>query len=92
VKLAGSDEVRSIRSALRNQSLEAPEGPIRIDAETQHTHKIARIQPDGQFEIVWQTARPEPPIPYPASRSVQEWKDFLFDLQSQWQGQWAAPK
>ncbi|OAI51353.1 hypothetical protein AYO44_00655 [Planctomycetaceae bacterium SCGC AG-212-F19] len=91
---AGSDDVKAIRKALRNQSLDAPEGRVRIDPETQHLWKTARIgeiQTTGQFKIVWESAEPIAPLPYPKTRRPEEWKDFLQGLQNQWNGQWAAP-
>jgi urea transport system substrate-binding protein len=42
-ELAGSEDPRTIREALRNQSFEAPEGPVRIDPDNQHIWKTARI-------------------------------------------------
>lgn len=91
---SASDQPAEIRRALRNQRMHAPEGEVRIDAATQHTFKtprIGRIIEDGQFEIVWTAARPEPPQPYPPSRTTEQWKALLHDLYTGWGGQWAAP-
>lgn len=58
VKEADSDEVGLIRARLRNQSLEAAHGKMRIDAESQHTWKTARIgqiNSDGRFEVIWES-------------------------------------
>ena len=94
VQAAESTDTSEIRRAIRNQRMRAPSGDVRIDPATQHTLKtprIGQVQPDGQFEIVWTAAKPEPPIPYPASRTTEEWRAFLHDLYTGWGNQWAAP-
>lgn len=85
---------KKIRRAMLNQRMIAPEGPVRIDAETQHcvkTPRIGQIRGDGQFEIVWQAAAPVVPDPYPATRTAEEWREFLHDLWSSWGHQWSGP-
>jgi urea transport system substrate-binding protein len=94
VQQAGTDNVRAIRAAIKGQGFDAPEGPVRIDPETQHTAKISRIGriADGhRFEVVYSSERPIPPMPYPATRSQAAWDDFLLDLHLRWGGQWANP-
>lgn len=89
-----STDVRQIRRAMLNQRMESPGGDVRIDPATQHTFKtprIGRVRPDGQFEVVWTAAKPEPPSPYPSSRSAEKWRAFLHDLYVGWGDQWAAP-
>jgi urea transport system substrate-binding protein len=91
---ARSDTPADIRRALRNRRMLAPEGEVRIDPATQHTFKtprIGRIQPDGQFEIVWTAIRPEAPRPYPRTRTAEKWQAFLHDLYTGWNAQWSAP-
>lgn len=94
VQAAESTETPEIRRAMRNQRMRGPGGDVRIDPATQHTFKtprIGRLQPNGQFEIVWTAAKPEPPAPYPASRTTEEWRALLHDLYAGWGNQWAAP-
>ena len=89
---AGSDDVNDIRKAIKNQSLNAPEGTVYIDADNQHTWKIVRIgkiKPDGQFDIVWSSDKPIRPVPYPIYRSQEDWEKFLDDLYKGWNGNWA---
>jgi urea transport system substrate-binding protein len=91
---AGSDAPASIRRALLNRRMLAPEGEVRIDPATQHTFKtprIGRILPDGQFEIVWTATKPEAPRPFPRTRTAEKWQAFLHDLYTGWNGQWSAP-
>lgn len=91
---AGTTDVRRIRHAMLNQRMTSPGGKVRIDPATQHTFKtprIGRIQSSGQFEVVWTAAKPEPPMPYPPSRTAQEWRAFLHDLHLGWDNRWSAP-
>jgi urea transport system substrate-binding protein len=94
VAAAGSDDVRAIRQALKNQSFQAPEGLVRIDPQTQHTWKTVRIgkmTDDGNFEIIYCSEGPIRPIPYPPSRSQAEWDSFLAELYQRWGHHWANP-
>lgn len=91
---AGAIDPRGVRKSLRSERMNAPEGPVRVDAESQHLYKtprIGRIGADGRFEIVWSGQQPVAPEVYPATRSAEEWKAFLRDLQRGWGGQWSAP-
>jgi urea transport system substrate-binding protein len=94
VQEAGDDDVSKIRQAIRHQAIEAPEGLVRIDAETQHTSKvfrIGRITGGSHFEIIYSSGIPIAPTPYPATRSRGEWDAFLLDLHLRWGGRWASP-
>ena len=88
-----SDEVAEVIKVIRRQSLNAPEGIVSVDEETQHTWRpvhIGRIRADGQFDLVWKSDKPVRPIPYPSSRSHQQWESFLDALYREWGG-WANP-
>jgi urea transport system substrate-binding protein len=90
---AQSEEVPSVLKAIRHQSLNAPEGIVSVDDETQHTWRpvyIGQIRVDGQFDLVWSSEKPVRPIPYPNSRSHAEWEAFLDGLYKRWGG-WANP-
>lgn len=94
VREAGTADVRQVRSAVRHQSLAAPEGIIAVDPETQHTWRpvfIGRIRADGQFDIVWSSRAAVRPVPFPISRSRSEWEQFVADLHQRWGGRWTAP-
>ena len=48
-------------------AVDAPEGPMQIDAENNHawlTSRIGRLRRDGSFQVVWQSAAPIKPDPY----------------------------
>ena len=94
VEAAGTTDAPGIRQALRNQRFYAPGGPVRIDSENQHTWKtmrLGRIVEGGQFEIVWSSEKPIRPEPYPTSRSVAAWDEFLAELFEEWDGHWTKP-
>jgi urea transport system substrate-binding protein len=94
VREAGTTEVRQVRASLRHQSLDAPEGVIAIDPDTQHTWRpvfIGRIRSDGQADIVWSSRTAVRPMPFPLSRSRTDWEEFVEDLYRRWGERWVAP-
>ena len=93
VEEAGTDNIPEVMRAMRRQSLNAPEGIVTVDEETQHTWRpvyVGRIRSDGQFDLVWSSEKPIRPIPYPRSRSRADWDSFLENLNKAWGG-WANP-
>ncbi|QDV32352.1 urea ABC transporter substrate-binding protein [Tautonia plasticadhaerens] len=91
---AGRVSPAEVRRALRRQSLEAPEGVVSIDPETQHAWKVARIgrvTEDGGFEVVWASDRPVMPVPYPIFRPRSAWDDLVRDLYTGWGERWSNP-
>jgi urea transport system substrate-binding protein len=94
VREAETADVTLVRSALRHQSLDAPEGIIAVDPETQHTWRpvfIGRIRADGQADVVWSSRTPVRPMPFPISRSRSDWEQFVSGLARGWGGAWANP-
>lgn len=95
VAAAGTEAPRPVRLALRNQSINAPQGVIYVDPDTQHTWKtvrVGRIRPDGQFDVVWNSGRAVRPAPYPtAHRTREDWDEFQSRLHASWNGQWINP-
>jgi len=94
VREIGTTDVLQVRNAIRRQSLNAPEGIIAVDPETQHTWRpvyLARIRSDGQFDIVWSSKVAVRPVPYPITRSRAAWTAFVDDLRQRWGG-WANPQ
>lgn len=65
--------------AVHGVEFDSPEGTLRIDRENNHailTPRIAVCQPDGSFEIVWESRRPIKPDPYLISYGFAEfWLD-----------------
>lgn len=94
VRSAGETTPARVRAALAGREFAAPEGPVRVDPENFHLHKtprIARIRDDGQFDVVWGAVKPEPPVPFPETRTRAQWQSFLDGLRDGWGGRWAAP-
>ena len=93
VEKCGSTEPLAIRDAMLLESIESPGGPLRFDSTTQHlfkTPRIGQIQPDGQFSIEWVDVKPVAPMPYPESRSPEQWNELLEELYQEWNSQWGA--
>ncbi len=94
VEEAGTDGTAEVTKAMRRQSLDAAEGIISVDYETQHTWRpvyIGKVRPDGQFDLVWNSEKPVRPLPYPFSRTKAEWASYLDGLYDGWGGSWAKP-
>ena len=94
VREAETADVALVRPAIRHQSLDAPEGIIAVDPETQHTWRpvfIGRIRADGQVDVVWSSRTPVRPMPFPISRSRSDWEQFVADLARGWGGAWTNP-
>ncbi|GAB3112759.1 urea ABC transporter substrate-binding protein [Streptomyces calidiresistens] len=67
VEKAGSFDTADVRAAADGITLDAPEGPVTVDGETQHLHKtsrIGRIGADGVITEVWSSDGPIAPDPY----------------------------
>jgi urea transport system substrate-binding protein len=91
---SGKVDAADVRKAMLGQTLNAPEGVVSIDPETQHTWRsfsLGRIRSDRQMDIVWTSQKAIRPAPYPLSRSRVEWDDFLQNLYDGWKGNWANP-
>ncbi|MDA9368402.1 urea ABC transporter substrate-binding protein [Flavobacteriaceae bacterium] len=95
VEEAESTEVGQVMTALRGQSLAAPEGIISIDAATQHAWRsmsLGQINTVGGIEPIWQIDRPIRPVPFPGSRSRTAWQEMLNGLYARWDNSWSNPE
>jgi branched-chain amino acid transport system substrate-binding protein len=64
---AGSLDTQRLVDAAQGLSLDAPEGPLQIDADNNHvwlTPRIGRVRSDGEFDVVWEGKGPVKPDPY----------------------------
>ncbi len=87
------DGAGAMRHSLRNQTFDAPEGPVRIDPESLYTWKtmrVGKVVAGGQFEVLWSSERPLRPEPFASSRSPASWTALLSDLFRRWDGHWSA--
>ncbi|MBL1066950.1 urea ABC transporter substrate-binding protein [Streptomyces sp. 7-21] len=69
VEAAGSFEIDDVRAAAASGTVtvEAPEGTVTVDGDTQHVHKtarIGRIGGDGAITEVWSSPEPIEPDPF----------------------------
>lgn len=91
---AGTTDVKAVGRTIRRQSLDAPEGIIAIDHDNLNAWRafvLGKIQPDGQFEIVYALPKPIPPVVFPRTRTRPEWDAFVTNLRGRWGGEWTAP-
>ncbi|MEE8179407.1 MAG: urea ABC transporter substrate-binding protein [Nitrosopumilaceae archaeon] len=94
VELAGSEDPSLVRQSLKGMTYSAPEGAIGIDPETNHLAKsfrIAEVLENGQIKIVYSSDGYILPQPFPESRSIDEWNEYLLGLYEGWNQNWAAP-
>ena len=78
---------------LSDLSIEAPEGQVRVDTDTQHVYRTVRvgqIDIDGQFQILWSSPEPIKPEIYPMYHDKGEWDKILNKLYVSWGERWAA--
>jgi len=64
---AADDSVSALRQALAGAQFAAPQGPVQIDAQTQHTWlwpRIARLDRQRRFELVLESTEAVQPSPY----------------------------
>lgn len=89
---ADSTAPDDVNQAILGLSYDAPEGIITIDPATRHTWRsfsIGQIENDNSIRIVWSADYPLRPVPYPRSRSVKTWDQFVDNLYQSWGQQWA---
>ena len=94
VSAAGSAEPGRVAAAVKGMEIEGVAGRLRIDPETMHTWRpwrIGRVQPNGTVEVVADSGTSVRPIPFPTTRSRQEWNRFLDNLFAKWNGSWEDP-
>lgn len=95
VKDADSSNPDQVKRRIGHQSLAAPEGIVSIDPASHHTWKMVRVgklNEHSEFEVVWSSAGPVRPRPYPSYRSQQQWDNMVDHLYKQWNGHWVNPE
>ncbi len=64
---AGSPDIAAIKREVGRENLDAPQGKVRIDAQTLHaylTPRIGRSNADARFDLIWEASAPVRPDPY----------------------------
>ena len=93
VERAGSSNVNKVKQTAIDLSIQGPGGMIYIEKKTQHTWMpihIAKINKQNRLQSVWFSKVPIAPKPYPDSRTVEEWTQYINNLQKSWGGHWQA--
>jgi branched-chain amino acid transport system substrate-binding protein len=72
----GSDDPDQVLDNLRDFEFDAPQGRVRVDPENNHTclwPRIARLDRQGRFQIVWNPGVRVKPDPYCVVQSLDDW-------------------
>jgi ABC-type branched-subunit amino acid transport system substrate-binding protein len=80
LRAARSTAIPDIKRALYACRLEAPQGPVWIDAENNHawlTPRIGRSVAGAGFEMLWEAATPVRPDPYLANLSTERLRGLV---------------
>ncbi len=67
IQEAQSTDIEAVKQAVYTCEVEAPQGPVRIDPENNHSYltpSLGRSVAGGQFEIAWTADEPVKPDPY----------------------------
>ena len=90
----GSTAPAAVLGGLLRQSRDAPDGIITIDPVSNVAWRpfhIARVQPDGQFVVIYSVLKPVRPATFVQTRSSGAWTAFLMGLKDRWRGHWSDP-
>ena len=69
VKKADSTNINKVRQAIRGISFKAPQGLVKVDPINNQTWQkvlIGKVEPNGQFKIVWKSSKSARPKPFPS--------------------------
>jgi len=83
-----------VRERIRHESILAPAGVVSIDHDSLHAWgmaRIARVNKQGEFAIVWQSDTAIRPVPYPSWISREEVNAYLQNVYLGWEKHWSAP-
>ncbi|AZC25622.1 MULTISPECIES: aliphatic amidase expression-regulating protein AmiC [Pseudomonas] len=68
--------VEQVQPELYRQRLDAPQGPIWVEQQNNHSHltsRIAEIDSRGTFQVRWQSPEPIRPDPYVVVHNLDDW-------------------
>ncbi len=80
IQKAQSTEIEQVKQAVYTCEIEAPQGPVRIDPENNHSYltpSLGRSVAGGQFETIWTAEEPVKPDPYLVCFDAQRLSDSL---------------
>lgn len=94
VREVGTTDVTSVTNILNRQSMDAADGIVTIDTDSQAVWRpfhLGRVRPGGeQFEVVWSILKPIRPVRYVGTRTAEQWQALLDGFKTQWRGRWSA--
>ncbi|MCL8488385.1 MULTISPECIES: transporter substrate-binding domain-containing protein [Bradyrhizobium] len=76
VAKCGTDDPEQVLGNMRDFEFDAPQGRVRVDPENNHTYlwpRIARVDGQGRFQIVWNPGVRVKPDPYCVVQSLDDW-------------------
>jgi urea transport system substrate-binding protein len=91
---AGGPDSTAVLKAVRGQTFDGPDGPVKIDPDTLSAWlpvRIGKVQPDGTVQVEGGSKELIRPDPFPPPKTRREWEQFLHKLQDGWDGRWQAP-
>ncbi|MGO4338614.1 transporter substrate-binding domain-containing protein [Labrys sp. KB_33_2] len=77
---AGSDNADALVPNLAGLEFDAPQGRVRIDPNNHHTElwaRIGRLNPQGKFDIIWESEARVRPDPYFVTAAHEGWATSL---------------
>lgn len=75
---------------IRNNGVQEPGGLVFMN-DHQHPYreiKIGKLNPSGDFDILWNSGTEVPPVNFPDTRSVARWQEFQNNLYRKWGEKW----
>lgn len=94
---ANSADPGDVLAKVRGLEFDGPGSVVRIDPENLHAWlpvRVGKVQPSGAVALVPSAGSEAPlrPVPFPPTRTRDEWNGFLRQLEMNWGGKWQAPK
>lgn len=79
----GQMDPDTLREALLGASFEAPQGPIKVDPDNNHTYlqsRIAQVNGKGEFAVKYKVRRAIKPDPYLIFPAIDDWSFRTIDV------------
>lgn len=80
VQEGGSERTDLINHLVLRQSIDAPSGVLSVDPVSRHLWKnvkIAKVNANGGFDVVYASQWPLRPTPFPQYRTLRAWRELI---------------